>query len=224
MAAESDPEEPEQARQKTGDVSNDPGATPMEKEIAEATSLQEQEKTKDAIRKWLAIAESAEGTDNSLAARAWFSYGYLQADENLEEKMRAYDKAIILQPDSAGAYNNRGIVKAKLGRLVEAIADYDEAIRLRMPNARAYHNRGLAKARLRRFDEAITDYDEAIRLQTDYARAYYSRGNSKRALGRLAEARKDYESALTLAREENDTYRASRIKELLHQLDTEDGN
>ena len=45
--------------------------------------------------------------------------------------MACYDKAIVLKPDYAEAYNNRGIALRDLQRPVEALASYDKAIALK---------------------------------------------------------------------------------------------
>ena len=50
-----------------------PEASLTDKAIADAVSLQQQGKRDDAIEKWRALAHIAEGSDNDLAARAWFS-------------------------------------------------------------------------------------------------------------------------------------------------------
>ena len=196
MTAEAVAEDPQQARQTIKDVRADPDATLMDRAIADAISLQEEEKTEEAIEKWRAIANITERIDKSIAARAWFSVGYLLKDENPEEKMLAYDRSIRLQPGRPAAINNRGIAKSKLGRYDEAITDYDEAIRLQPDYARAYCNRGIAKGRLRRYDEAIADYGEAIRFRPDYAAAYFNRGYTNHLLERYDEAIADYGEAI----------------------------
>ena len=189
---------PDEAKQTVENVQNNPEASSLDKAVARAVYLQNQDRVIDAIETWRAVAHVAEESDNDLATRAWFSVGYLIKDDNLEDKISAYDKAIRLQPNNAVVYNNRGAAKAMLRQLNEAIDDYDEAIRLQPDYATAYNNRGLAKAGLERFDEAITDYDEAIRLQPDYADAYYSRGLMKARLEQFDEAIADYDEAIRL--------------------------
>ena len=53
--------------------------------VAAAESFQQQNKIEEAIEKWRSIANIAEGTDNGLAARAWFSVGYLTSSENMAQ-------------------------------------------------------------------------------------------------------------------------------------------
>ena len=200
--AETAADDPDKARQAVKHVGENPEASLIDKAIADAVSLslqqQQEGKRDDAVEKWRAIAQVAEKSDNDLAARAWFSIGYLVMDKSPEDCISANDKAIRLKPDFAEAYSNRGNAKTVLGRHVDAIADYDEAIRLKPDFAKAYSNRGNAKTALGRHVDAITDCDEAIRLKPDFAKAYSNRGNAKTALGRHVDAIADYDEAIRL--------------------------
>ena len=152
----------------------------IDRAIADAISLQQEHKLDEAIEKWRGIAKIAEETDNDLAARAWFSIGYLLSGQGKhKEAIDAYYEAIRLRPDaSANAYNNRGVAKSKLGQNESAIADYDEALRLDSDNASAYNNRGHAKTKLGRKDEAREDLRAALKL---------ARAAGDKKLGALAE-------------------------------------
>ena len=190
-------------------VSNDPEASPTDKAIARAISLQKEGEIEKAIKIWRGIAYSNEEIDNDLAARAWFSVSYLEGvgeDGNLEGILLACDKAIRLKPDFTEAYYNRGIAKEGLGRYQDAIADFDEAIHLKSDFAEAYHGRGIAKAGLGQHQDAIADFDEAIRLKSDFAEAHHGRGNTKADLGEYLPAIADYDEAIRLKPEDAAAY------------------
>ena len=206
MNAEAAADDPEEAQQAVENLQNNPAASPIGKAIAHAISLQQQGKRDEAIAKWRAVALIAEESDNDLAARAWYSVGYLIRDGSPEDCIVANDRAIRLKPDLAVAYNDRGNAKAVLGRRDEAIADYDEAIRLKPDYAMPYNNRGIEKVALGRRDEAIADYDEAIRLKPDFAIAYNNRGVEKAVLGRRDEAIADYDEAIRLEPDDAEAY------------------
>ena len=186
------------AKQAVEDVRENPRESLTDKAISTALDLQRQGENDKAIEKWRAIAGITEGTDNDLAARAWFSVGYLLHDKDSKGAILAYDRAIDLTPDYAEAYFNRGATKSALGDLQAALADYDEAVRLNPDLAETYLNRGNAKSALGDPQAALADYDEAIRLTPDYAAAYFNRGNTKGTLGDLQAALTDYDEAIHL--------------------------
>ena len=187
--------------------------------IDQAVFLQQQDKRDEAIKKWRTIAQIVEGIDNDLAARAWFSVGYLL--ENPEDRILSYDRAISLKLDFVEAYNNRGNAKVEQDRYKEAIVDYDEAIRLKSDFADAYHNRGIAKGKLDHHEDSIADFDEAIRLKSDFAEAYYNRGIAKGKLGHHEDAITDYDEAIRLKPDSAEAYysRGSAKDSLSHYED-----
>ena len=129
MTAEKAVDDPA-AEEKAEAVSKDPQASLKDKLIARAIALQKEGKTDEAIKRWRSIASATEGIDNDLAADAWFSIGYLEAEKgggaNLEKGVLAYDRAIDLAPDHAEYHNNRGATLALLGRIAEARADFEQ--------------------------------------------------------------------------------------------------
>lgn len=180
-------------------VLNNPQSSLTEKAIAEAVSLQDQGRIEEALKIWRGIADAFEEVDRDLSARAYFSVGYLLIQQDKpEDAIAAYDEAVRLKPNFAGAYNDRGGAKNMLGRHEDAIADRNQAIRLKPDFAEAYSNRGLTKNDLGRHEDAIIDYNQAIRLKPDLAEAYNNRGNAKGDLGRHEDAIADYDEAIRL--------------------------
>ncbi len=122
-----------------------------------------------------------------------------------------FDKAIILYPQKADAYYNRGLAKFTLGdlefaqghlekawRLYEAgIEDSMQAIKLNPEDTYAYHNRAGGKFRLgqskanqgdiakgqRYYQGAIQDWTRVIELNPELADPYNNRGIAKATLG-----------------------------------------
>ena len=224
LNAETVGKDPNEAGRAAKSVQANPAASLIDQAIAAAVLLQKQGNIEKAIEKWRAIASTAEGTDNDLAARAWFSIGYLAKTKSPEDSMFANDQAIRLKPDFAEAYNNRGGAKYALERYDAAINDCDQAIKLKPDHVVAYSNRGLSKAALGRYEDAIDDYDEAIRLKPNYAEAYNNRGVAKNALGRKDEARKDLQTALELARNANNAKIVAQAEQKLRNLATDGGS
>ena len=211
-------DDPGKATQAILSVRQNPEASLTDKAISDAVSLQQQGKRDAAIEKWRAIAHVVEGSDNDLAARAWFSVGYLAMDEDPKGSVLANDRAIRLKPDLNGAYINRGNARQKLEQYEAAIADYDEAIHLNPDYAETYSNRSVANQKLGQYEDAVDDCNEAIRLKPDYAEAYINRGAAKVALVLKDEARKDFEIALERARKANDAKIVAQAEQLLRDL------
>lgn len=198
-----DPNKAKRVEEALKQVQRSPAATPLDVAIAEALALQRNSEIRKAVEKWRSIANVSEGTDKALAARAWFSVGYLLGEglgteEDWHKAVSAYDQAIRLMPGYYAAYLNRGAVKERQGNYQEAIVDYDEAIRLKPDQYFGYLNRGNAKANQGRHEAAIADYDQAIRLKPDSPDAYFNRGVSNRKLGRYDKTIADYDEAIRL--------------------------
>ena len=188
---------PDEADRAAENVQRDPTASLIDQAMATAVQLQLQGEIGKAIEKWRAIIPIAEGSDNDLAARAYFSVGYLLIQQGKpEDAIDAYEEAIRLNLDFAEAYNDRGGAKYRLGQYDEAIDDCSKAIDLKLNYPGAYYNRGLAKYKLGRYDEAIDDCSKAIDLKLNYPGAYLNRGNAKNALGRHDEAIDDFDKAI----------------------------
>ena len=224
ITAENVDNDPTKAKQVIEDVRENPQASSTDKAIAKAVSLQDQGKREEALKIWRGIADAFEKVDRELSTRAWFSVGYLfSLQEKREDAVAAYDQALLLKPELAEAYNNRGAEKSDLSRYEDAIVDYDQAIQLKPNYAEAYYNRGIAKGNLGRHEDAIVDYDQAIRLKPDLAEAYLNRGSTKSKLGRIDEARQDFEKARDLARKAGNDSLTASAEQKLRDLDNREG-
>ena len=82
LTAEFAADNPEEANQAVQNVRGNPEASLTDRVMVSAVSLQQQGKTDEAIEKWCALALITEGSDNDLAALAWFSVGYLRKDKD----------------------------------------------------------------------------------------------------------------------------------------------
>ena len=125
-----------------------------------------------------------------------------ELDGDYKGAIKAYDTAIHLNPDFAGVYLKRGLVKSNLADYKGAIEDYNAVIHLGKDYSDVYSNRGVAKKGLGDYKGAIEDYDKAIHLEPDYADAYVNRGLAKKDLGDYKGAIKDCDTAIRLKPED----------------------
>ncbi|MCD8031662.1 MAG: tetratricopeptide repeat protein [Bacteroides sp.] len=116
----------------------------------------------------------------------------LSAEGDKQEAIKAYTKAIELNPQYDTAYYNRGVVKSNLGNKKGAIEDYDKAIEINPHFAVYYNNRGIAKSAIGDFEGEIHDYHMAIRINPTYYNAYNNLGRALYDLKRFKEAAEAY--------------------------------
>ena len=109
-----------------------------------------------------------------------------------------WSEVIHSRPDSAEAYNNRGIGHYEAGRYAEAISDYNRAIQLKANYAVAYNNRGNARYGMANYEEALADYSASLRIDPRYANAYANRGLAYFRLNRKPQACQDFQKACDL--------------------------
>ncbi len=102
----------------------------------------------------------------------WLEEGDKLYNQGRDEKaLKAYERAIRLDPDLALAHNKKGNALYNLERYEEALGAYDEAIRLD-PNATIlYGNKGIILGHLKRYEEALDAYEQVIRLDPNNADA-----------------------------------------------------
>ena len=65
-----------------------------------------------------------------------------------DEAIKAYDKAIEINPQYSDAWNNKGIALDNLNKSDEAIKAYDKAIEINPHNSIAWYNKGNALYKL----------------------------------------------------------------------------
>ena len=138
--------------------------------------------------------------NTDIVAATYNGLGNIKAtiNEEYDEAINNYDKAIARDSKNSIFYNNRGNAKGRLGKYEEAISDYSQAIKLGLKKVTTYNNIGNAKLRLGDYKGAILDFNEAIKLKPKHTAAYNNRGNAKSGLGDYKGAILDYDRAIEL--------------------------
>ena len=135
---------------------------------------------------------------------------------DFEEALKFYEQAIIINPNYAGAYSNRGNSFKELNRFEEALSSYDRAVELNPNYVDAYSNRGITLHNLNRFDEALKSFDQAILLNSNYAEAYFNKGITLHKLTRFEEALASFDCSIKIDATYADAYtnRGMSLQEL----------
>ncbi len=131
-----------------------------------------------------------------LTAEQCFEIGVVS--EDADKKLACYDQAILLKPDFAAAYHNRGAARCLKGDIAGALEDLNEAIRLQPDHAMAFFNRGFARCDMGDLDGALEDYTEAIRLMPENAAAFNNRALVRLETGDAVGALEDFNEAIRL--------------------------
>lgn len=81
-----------------------------------------------------------------------------------EKAIKAFERAIDIDPKRAGGYLGRANCLNTLGQHKRSLEDYDRALEIDPKLANAYVNRGIAHAQLGEREKAIADYEKALAL------------------------------------------------------------
>ncbi|MDO8513023.1 MAG: tetratricopeptide repeat protein [bacterium] len=84
--------------------------------------------------------------------------------EALEGALAFYNKAVQLNPNLAQAYNNRGFVYSKLGRLQDALLEYERSIQEKPDYAIAWFNKGQCCLDLLDPGKALICFEKTLEL------------------------------------------------------------
>jgi tetratricopeptide (TPR) repeat protein len=123
----------------------------------------------------------------------------LQSDEQLDDAVRAYERALGLRPDYAPSHNNLGAVLRERGKLDEAIDHLEEALRLRPDFVEAAYNLANALAAKGNLDEAVAQYRNVLELAPDAVDVRSNLGIALATQGKLDEATEQFRKAVALA-------------------------
>ena len=118
--------------------------------------------------------------------------------KDLQEALKALDKAIKVDSNNWLAHSNRGNVLKDLNQFDAALKSYDRTIALQPNYAEAYNNKGNLYQQLSKYEEAVRSYEQAIALQPGYAEAHSNMGNALTKLNLLDLALNAHETAMEL--------------------------
>ena len=125
----------------------------------------------------------------------YYSFGLTEKKNGeYETALRAFDKAIDLNPDFQKAHTNRARLLLTLDMPNEAFKSAKKAVALNPEDAASHNVLGRAFHQLGVVDKAIAEYREAVKKNPDYAWAYNN-------LGLLHIQRGEYEVAELYLRE-----------------------
>jgi tetratricopeptide (TPR) repeat protein len=118
-------------------------------------------------------------------------------DPDPQKKIAALDEAVKVAPGNVEAVRMRGLLRAEMGKLDEALRDLDKAIELEPKNTANYEYKSLVLIQMKKYDEARACLDQAQLIEPkstfllmQKARIYALQANLQEAMRVLDEARK----------------------------------
>jgi tetratricopeptide (TPR) repeat protein len=105
----------------------------------------------------------------------WFEYGLrCDIEGKWELAVKAYRKALQMNPTLADCWNNLATIYYRVGRKKKAIRFYLNALKINPSYKLAYYNLGNIFEEIRKFRLAIKMYLKAIELDPEYFDAHYN--------------------------------------------------
>jgi tetratricopeptide (TPR) repeat protein len=118
-------------------------------------------------------------------AEAWYAQGCdLEADEDLDEAIAAYRRALEIDPGLADAHLNLGRLRHETGDLAAAEEHYRAAANARPDEPTTAFNLGVVLQDRGRLAEAAAAYEQALALDGRFADAHYNLAGICETLGR----------------------------------------
>jgi tetratricopeptide (TPR) repeat protein/S1-C subfamily serine protease len=144
------------------------------------------------------LADPKDSTD----ADQWIQYGnQLYRLGKYPDAVKAFDRAIALQPDSLDAYYGKGLALASKKDYVAALGAFDRAIKL-VPPAKSsefyylWKYRSMSQRDLGRYSAALTTISDAIKLEPNDISLLNEQASLLNHFNRCAEAIKIYDRIL----------------------------
>lgn len=110
---------------------------------------------------------------------AWFSKAWFAHESDRDTALKAYNKAIAIDPKMVVAYGNRGLLKFDMGDRDGAMKDATQAITLDPADAVNFVIRGGMKMDLKDLRGAMEDLNQAVKLDPRDPDAFQTRAAVK---------------------------------------------
>ena len=109
-------------------------------------------------------------------------------NKNYSEAIRAYDKAITIEPDYFEAWNGKADALNRAQQFTEALVASDQALKIKPDYVQGWINRGYILYNLGRYDEELKAYETAIAIDPASPEAWFNKGYSLAGMKRYDEA------------------------------------
>lgn len=115
-----------------------------------------------------------------------------------KKAIKAYEKGLLIAPQNAEAWYNKGLAFAKLGKVREAFISSEKAIQIDGRNAAAWFLCGVTLIDLQRYDESLIHLEQALEIDPQNARVWLKKGFVLLRVERYQEAIEAFEKTLQI--------------------------
>ena len=123
----------------------------------------------------------------------------------------------MLDPNSAEAHNDRGVILAANGSLAEALSCFERAVTLNPSYGEARNNFGRGLRSLGRFDEALVQFEWVLKSLPDSPLAHFNLASVLQPAGRASDAETHLRRAISLRPDFVDAH--LHLASLLQEMD-----
>ncbi len=122
----------------------------------------------------------------------------LMANKDYAKALEVYEKAILLEPNNASAWRDKGFALGNLNRNEEALEALDKAVSLNDKDSEAWRGRGVALSALGRQKDALVAIERSLSLNANNSVAWFVKGQVLWIIGRNEEAIGAYDKCISL--------------------------
>ncbi len=147
----------------------------------------------------------------------WYKKGLnLAIQGKYKEAIRAFEKAIELDPANITILRQEGKAFTDMGNISEAIRVFDKIIELNPNDTEAWYNKGSILYNLSEYNESIHAYERASEIDPKYKDAWIQKGQILSKMGNYEEALIAFDKAIELNSNDVDAwFNRGRILESL---------
>lgn len=165
-----------------------------------------------------AIEDVRNGAIKEDFARSIFKGAYYSVKEKYEESIKAFTKALEIEPESMEVYYSLASSHQALDQHEKAIPYFEKLLEHDPEDADVLFNLGAAYYFLSKYDQAIAYLDRLDKIIPDIPEAYSLLGVSYYNLGQQTKGKDYIDQARELFLEKNDLFAVQELQELLKEF------
>jgi len=142
--------------------------------------------------------ERASGENNEITLQRFEEVIENMESERFLDALNIIEEVLEITPESAIAYDLKGVILKKQGKFEAAVDAFSEAVTLEPKFAIAWYNFAQIEKSLGNFKQAKIYLDRAIELQEGLTKAYFERALLNEKLGEKEKAVEDYDKIIEL--------------------------